>query len=648
MDSTLLWTLPGLPLAGALILFASGRRASRRFAAGVATGAALLALGVAAWTLAATLSGPGARIVADLGPWFAAGTVGARAVLAADPLTASMAVMVAGVGSLILAFSAGYMDDPEDRPGMARFFAAMDLFLASMLLLVLADDLLLLFVGWEGVGVCSWLLIGYWFREPANAAAGRKAFVVNRIGDAGLVLALALLLGALGPRATLRIPDLQAVLAADPGLLGGGAATVVGLLLLFAATGKSAQIPLYTWLPDAMAGPTPVSALIHAATMVTAGAWLLLRLHFVLALSPAVLGAVATVGAATALWAGLLALFPHDLKRVLAYSTISQLGLLFLGIGVGAATAAYFHLLTHAFFKALLFLAAGSVLHALHHEQDIRRMGGLARRMPWTGAAFLVGFLAIVGFPGFSGFFSKDAVLFAALAAEPTALGAAGFPLPVLLWAAGCLAALLTALYMSRLLLLVFLGRYRGDREPGESGPVLVAPLVVLAALALAGGVLDLPSWIGVEAGWLSSRVGPLLGDAVPAHHGAMEAAFALALALASLAVMAGAWRLWGTGGRGAAAIKALLPSTAAFLAARGRVDELYDAIAVRPARALASALAVRVEDAGVQRLAPGAAALLRAAGTWNGRVLQRGHLPDYALWIALGAGVLVLLAAVG
>ncbi|MBN1336523.1 MAG: NADH-quinone oxidoreductase subunit L [Deltaproteobacteria bacterium] len=645
MDVALLWTLPGLPLFGAIVLAIAGRRASPAFAASMAGGTALGALGVAIWTLAATLRGMGARLAVDLGTWFAAGPTRASAVLAADPLTASMAVMVAGVGFLILLFSAGYMDAPEDRPGSWRFYACMDLFLGSMLLLVLADDLLLLFVGWEGVGVCSWLLIGYWFQDPVHAAAARKAFVVNRVGDAALLLALALLVGALGPRATLRIPEMQAVLAEDPSLLAGSA-TAAGLLLLFAATGKSAQIPLYTWLPDAMVGPTPVSALIHAATMVTAGAWLLLRLHFVLALSPVALGAVAVVGAASALWAGLLAIFPHDLKRVLAYSTISQLGLLFLGIGVGAGTAAYFHLLTHAFFKALLFLAAGSVVHALHH-QDVRRMGGLARRMPWTTAAFLVGFLAIVGFPGFSGFFSKDAVLFAALAARPTDIGAGTFPLPVLLCMVGFVAALLTALYMSRILFLVFFGRYRGEGRPRESRPVLVVPLLVLSALALFGGLLDLPAWIGVDSGWLTRAAGPHLGGTPPAHGGAVEAALGLGLALASLAVVAWAGRRWVDRQDSTDSVGSALPGTARFLAAGGRVDGMYDALVVRPLRGLARSGVARLEASGVQRAGRAAAALLEAAGAWNGRVLQRGPVQDYALGIALGAAFLLLLAAV-
>jgi NADH-quinone oxidoreductase subunit L len=400
-----------------------------------------------------------------------------------DPLSAVMLGVVTGVGFLIHVYSTGYM---AHEGGYYRFFGYLNLFMFSMLVLVLGNNLLLLFVGWEGVGLCSYLLIGFYFLRKSASDAGKKAFIVNRIGDAGFVLGLLLLLNAIG---TLRFTEIGPAIEAGGFTVGNGVMTAIALLLFVGATGKSAQIPLYVWLPDAMEGPTPVSALIHAATMVTAGVYMITRMNVVFQLAPVALAAVATVGAVTAIYAASMGLVQNDIKRVLAYSTVSQLGYMFLALGVGAFTAGIFHLMTHAFFKALLFLGSGSVIHALGGEQDMRKMGGLWSKIPITAWTFLLATIAISGIPPLAGFVSKDAILAASFNARP------------LLWGIGLVTAGMTAFYMFRLMFLTFFGESRVPHDVEhhihESPRSMTVPLMILALLSVVGGWIGWPESLG-------------------------------------------------------------------------------------------------------------------------------------------------------
>lgn len=409
-----------------------------------------------------------------------------------DSISAIMILVITGVGFLIHIFSVGYM---HHDPGVAKYFAYLNLFVFNMLLLVLGDSLLTMFVGWEGVGLCSYLLIGFWFSDSAKAAAGMKAFITNRIGDAAFLLGMFVLFTTFG---TLNFSELNALVPTAPDLSWTGALTLGTLFLFIGATGKSAQIPLYVWLPDAMAGPTPVSALIHAATMVTAGVYMIVRLNAVFLAAPNTMMIIAIIGAATAVLAATIGMTQWDIKKVLAYSTVSQLGYMFLAAGVGAFGAAMFHLVTHAFFKALMFLGSGSVIHAMHEEQDIRKMGALKKYMPITHFTFLLGWLAIIGIPPFAGFFSKDEILWMSFHSP------LGHPA---LWAAGVLGATLTAFYMTRLMALTFWGKSRVPKSvhPHESPWSMTGPLVVLGILSVIGG------WIGIPH---------VIGEVLPGHPG--------------------------------------------------------------------------------------------------------------------------------
>ncbi len=510
MHTPSLWLVPALPFFGFLLNLLVGRLLPRRGPAVLAcasVGAAAVLSGALTHLLA---SQPGRLLTSDLGPWIQAGDFSARLALALDPLSAVMICLVTGVGFLIHLYSAAYMAEDACQP---RYFAWLNLFVAMMLVLVLADNLALCFLGWEGVGLCSYLLIGFWFEKPENAAAGLKAFLTNRVGDAGFVIGMLALWAATG---TLSFTGIN--LAAGAGVLGTTALLVGTFGLLVGVAGKSAQVPLYVWLPDAMAGPTPVSALIHAATMVTAGVYLLCRLSAVYLHCPPAMDAVSAVGAATLLVGAIYACRQSDIKKVLAYSTISQLGYLVLACGSGAFGAAMFHLLTHAFFKACLFLGAGSVIHALGGIQDLGRMGGLRKALPWTHATFAVSVAALCGVPPFSGFFSKEAIL--------TGVLEAGHPA---LWAVGLAGAALTAFYMTRLYLLAFWSTDRLDAHARahlhESPPAMTIPLVVLAILAAAGGLMDHPlmRWLGLPA---PHGHDPLVGE-----HLAMGLAIAAAAA---------------------------------------------------------------------------------------------------------------------
>src|SRR5499427_5257098 len=503
----MLWIIPALPLAAVLLNLLIGDRLGKAGTSVLACGSVIAAFGFALRAVLHLAGLPEAErhVVEACWTWMRVGDFSADVSFLLDPLSAVMVLVVTGVGSLIHIYATGYM---SHDPSFRRFFLYLNLFMFAMLTLVLADNYLLLFVGWEGVGLCSYLLIGFWYERPSAAEAGKKAFIVNRIGDFGFMLGAFMLIAATGSL------NFDIVFAAAPHVFvaGGAAITLATLLMFLGATGKSAQIPLFTWLPDAMEGPTPVSALIHAATMVTAGVYLLARSHLLFTLAPASMEVVAVIGAATALMSATIGLAQNDIKRVLAYSTVSQLGYMFMACGVGAFGAGIFHVMTHAFFKALLFLGAGSVIHALSDEQDMRRMGGLAPKLPWTHATMAVATLAIAGVPFFSGFFSKDEIL-----SDAWASGHYG------IWAVGIVGAALTAFYMTRLYVLTFRGPSRLTHEAEhhlhESPPSMVAPLAVLAVLSFVGGYVGMPFQEGGHAfaRWLK----PVMeaGDVPAVHH---------------------------------------------------------------------------------------------------------------------------------
>ena len=482
----LVWLIPALPLIGFLILLLVGSRIGEPRAGWVATTAAAGSF-VAAVVVLAGLLGKDAHsgdrsYELVLFQWLPSGSLKVEAGFLVDPLSITMALFVTGVGALIHLYSIGYM---HGDPKYSKFFLYLNLFLFSMLMLVFGNNLVVTFLGWEGVGACSYFLISFWHRRESAATAGKKAFVTNRVGDWGFMVATFAIWSALGTVTYTEIASSPAMSAA--------AGTAVSLLLFVAAAGKSAQLPLYVWLPDAMEGPTPVSAMVHAATMVTSGVYLLVRMNGLL--TDDALLVIAVIGAATALFAALSAVAQHDIKKVLAYSTISQLGFMFLAIGSGAYVAAIFHVITHAFFKALLFLGSGSVIHGMHDEQDMRKMGALRALMPITAGTFIVGWLAIAGVPPFSGFWSKDEILLAAW--EQKNIGP-------LLWFVGLVTALLTAYYMTRQVILVFFGEQRWDEDvhPHESSWTMTLPLCLLAGAAIVGGGINLPlvkEWLVLE-----------------------------------------------------------------------------------------------------------------------------------------------------
>ena len=483
----LIWLIPALPLAGFLLILLFGRRLGEPmagFLAATMVGGAFLVT-VGAFFDLLSKSTEERHHVETVFSWLPIGSLKVDLAFLADPLSITMALFVTGIGTLIHLYAIGYM---HGDPKFSKFFLYLNLFVFSMLMLVLGENLLVTFLGWEGVGTCSYFLISFWHTRESAATAGKKAFVTNRVGDWGVMMGMFLAFGAAG---TLSYSGINH--AAESGAISGVTATAIALMLFIGACGKSAQLPLYIWLPDAMEGPTPVSALIHAATMVTAGVFLMTRMNPVLAVAydwaPTI---IAVVGVATALFAATIAVAQNDIKKVLAYSTVSQLGFMFLAVGSGAYVAAIFHMVTHAFFKALLFLGSGSVIHGMHHEQDMRKMGALRVLMPITAFTFIIGWLAIAGVPPFAGFWSKDEILLYAFAKSP------------ILYAVGMLTALLTAYYMTRQVIMVFFGEARwndhsdehgahGDFKPHESPALMLLPLVVLAGLSVVGGALQLP-----------------------------------------------------------------------------------------------------------------------------------------------------------
>lgn len=493
----LIWLIPLIPLVG-FIVNGLGQYTFSKFVVGlIGCGTVLcsflLSCSLFGQVLQARNAGEDAIFMYHLFDWITVGNLNLSFSFLVDPLSSLMLLIITGIGFLIHLYSYSYMNLDES---FGRFFSYLNLFIFFMLLLVLGSNYLIMFIGWEGVGLCSYLLIGFWYKNSSYASAAKKAFVMNRIGDLGFLIAVFVILGTFG---TLEFGSVFKQASTFP--IGDSTLLLITLLLFIAATGKSAQIPLFTWLPDAMAGPTPVSALIHAATMVTAGIYMIIRSNILFTLSPLTMQIIAVIGVMTALVAAFIALTQNDIKKVLAYSTVSQLGYMFLGLGVGAFTGAFFHVMTHAFFKALLFLGAGSVIHAMHHEQDMRKMGGLKKYLPITYGTMLIGTIAISGIPPFSGFFSKDEILAFTFEANPV------------LWGLGFITALFTAFYMFRMLFLTFSGKFRGTEEQKhhlhESPVHMTIPLVVLAILAAAGGLLNIPSALG-GGHWLANFLSPI------------------------------------------------------------------------------------------------------------------------------------------
>ncbi|MBW3660852.1 MAG: NADH-quinone oxidoreductase subunit L [Gemmatimonadetes bacterium] len=638
----LLWVVPALPLVGVAFNGLLGRRAGKGVVAFVGPGVvgAAFAVAIALFVHLVGLPAGERELHQTVYEWLVGGGFGAPVAFLVDPLSMTMVLVVTGVGFLIHVYSVGYMHD-EDERGFARYFTYLNLFTFAMLLLVMADNFLLMFVGWEGVGLCSYLLIGFWFADRDNAEAGKKAFIVNRIGDFGFLIGIFLVFSTFGSVAFADVlPAAGAALT-----VGGTLAFWIALFLFLGAVGKSAQIPLYVWLPDAMAGPTPVSALIHAATMVTAGVYMVARLHPIYQMAPSALAIVAGIGAATALFAATIGLVQNDIKKVLAYSTISQLGYMFLGVGVAAFTAGIFHLVTHAFFKALLFLGAGSVIHALHGQQDMRYMGGLKSGMPITYWTMLAATLAISGIPPFAGFFSKDDILWRTWDA--------GHPL---LWAIGFVTAGLTAVYMFRLFFLTFHGKFRGTDEQAEhvheSPPSMAVPLAVLGVLSLIGGWIGIPAALGdplgglgnAFEGWLAPvfERGEVAGELHPAVPPIEYGLMAASVAIATLGLLA-AWWLYVRNQRLPEELS--LRFRAAYTVLRNKywIDEAYTLFVVRPFNAL-SAFAWRVVDDGlIDGLAVMGTGRLVRFGSGVASRWETGYVPGYVL--VFFGGALAILA---
>jgi NADH-quinone oxidoreductase subunit L len=539
-----------------------------------------------------------------------------------DQLSSIFLLIITGVGFLIHVYSTAYMRG-ERSEHFSRYFAYLNLFVFSMLLLVMGSNFVIMFIGWEGVGFCSYLLIGFWFKKTAYNNAAKKAFIMNRIGDLGFLLAVFLIIQKFG---TVNFTEVFAKASTLP--MGAAVLTAITLLLFLGATGKSAQIPLYTWLPDAMAGPTPVSALIHAATMVTAGIYMIARSNVMYTLSPVTQTVVAIIGLFTAVFAATIALKQNDIKKVLAYSTVSQLGYMFIGLGVGAYTGAVFHVLTHAFFKALLFLGAGSVIHAMHHEQDIRKMGGLKKHLPVTHITFLIGCIAIAGIPPFSGFFSKDEIL------------AAAWSVNKVYYIVGVLGAFMTAWYMFRLYATTFLGKFRGSedqhRHLHEGSLAITIPLIVLALLAIVGGWVGIPAVFAPNAHLLEHYLEPIFAKSNElkiTHHLDHSTEWML-MGVSVAGALIAAVIAWTRFSRKPELAEA--KGLGKVLENKWYVDELYDKIIVRPVNVIADFFNQQVEKGVIDRMVNGSGRLVQY-GSRQLRWIQSGQVGSYVLLMVLG-----------
>lgn len=618
----LVYLVPLLPFIGFLIN-GLGRKSMSKSLIGIVGSGMILASFVVSLLIFSEVRQEGFQSqIVHLFPFIQFDTISIPFALQVDQLSALFLLIITGVGFLIHLYSTAYMHE-EDNSNFGRYFAYLNLFVFFMLLLVLGANYVVMFIGWEGVGLCSYLLIGYWFGNNSYNNAAKKAFIMNRIGDLGFLIAIFWMISQFQSVAFGEVFAKASELQSNSPVLIG-----ITLLLFAGATGKSAQLPLYTWLPDAMAGPTPVSALIHAATMVTAGVYMIARSNVLYSLAPTSQYVVAIVGLATAIFAATIALRQNDIKKVLAYSTVSQLGYMFLGLGVGAYVGAVFHVMTHAFFKALLFLGAGSVIHAMHHEQDIRKMGGLKKYLPITHITFLLGCLAIAGIPPFSGFFSKDEILIAAYAQNP-----------VLYWI-GLGGALMTAFYMFRLYAMTFTGSFRGTHEQQhhlhESPPAMTIPLVVLAVLAVVGGFVGLPEIFNEKLGthhYLEHYLSPVIQPKEGAHAVSHSTEYML-LAVSVLAIgitciiAATKYRRYKYSDE---------PSTGVAKAMENKwyVDELYNAIIVRPLTALAGFFNNVIERSGIDGIVNGVGRAVQYSSRQL-RLLQSGQVGAYILLMVI------------
>ncbi|MBJ6726013.1 NADH-quinone oxidoreductase subunit L [Geomesophilobacter sediminis] len=658
------WLIPLFPLIGVLINGLFGKKIKNEAViGGIATLAVVGSFVVACGILFQLISMPGEErhFEKTIFTWIQSGTFKADIGFLVDPLSAVMLMVVTGVGSLIHLYSIGYMHGEE---GFYRYFTYLNLFTFSMLLLVSGNNLLLMFVGWEGVGLCSYLLIGYYFHKKSAGDAGKKAFVMNRVGDFGFLLGLFTMWWFLGHNYNVWTINFRELASHADLIPAGGVATAIGLFFFLGATGKSAQIPLYTWLPDAMEGPTPVSALIHAATMVTAGVYMIGRMNFVYIKSPTALLVVACVGGATALFAATIGTAQNDIKRVLAYSTVSQLGYMFLAMGVGAFTAGIFHLMTHAFFKACLFLGSGSVIHAMHHAlhhvhsdadpQDMRNMGGLRKKMPITFLTFLIATIAIAGIPGFAGFFSKDEILWQAFSNPLHG------EVNIVLWAFGAVAALLTAFYMFRLVFMTFFGETKLSEKAyhhlHESPAVITIPLICLAILSVLGGYIGMPKLLGEVLGgmpnyfehWLEpvfAYSNNYMAHSLPGAHGEHSPALEWGLMGVSVLIaccgIAFAYALYIVSPTIPEKFTSAFPALHRAVYKKWYVDEIYDFCFVNPCKALGGFLWKGFDVVVVDGIVNGVAGIVKG---FSGilRYSQTGYVHNYAYGMVLGTVVIV------
>ena len=614
--SKYVFLIPLLPLVGFLIN-GLGRNFLSRMLVNIIGCGVLIASFVISLLVFREMAAPGATpMVIRYFDFIKAGGLDIQASFLVDQLSALFLLVITGIGSLIHIYSTAYMHE-ETTPHYARYFAYLNLFVFSMLLLVLGSNFVVMFVGWEGVGLCSYLLIGYWFGNASYNNAAKKAFVMNRIGDLGFLLAIFWMLSQFG---SIAYADVFTKASTAPVAVLTG----ITILLFVGAMGKSAQIPLYTWLPDAMAGPTPVSALIHAATMVTAGVYMIARSNVLFTLAPISQNLVAIIGISTALLAATIALKQNDIKKVLAYSTVSQLGLMFLALGVGAYTAGVFHVMTHAFFKALLFLGAGSVIHAMHHEQDIMKMGGLRKKLPITHITFLIGCLAIAGIPPFAGFFSKDEILTAALEKNPV------------YYVLALATSLMTAFYMFRLYFLTFSGKFRGSHEQEhhlhESPVPMTLPLIVLAILSVVGGWVGIPAVFAENAHLLSNFLSPVVASVKPAHPAihlshSSELALMGGVLLLILVMIVLASKKFSKENIDTAAPSGF----SAVLFNKWYVDEIYEAIVVKPINWISSFLSRVVDNRLIDGLVNGVGKGVQFSARQL-RLLQSGQVGSYIL----------------
>ena len=633
----MLLLIPLIPFVGFLLNASFGRRISKGASGAVACGAMAGAFVVAlasVWKLVA-LPVESRAIVNTVFTWIASGDFTAAFTLRLDPLSSVMILVITGIGTLIHIYSTAYMHEESDSE-YARYFSYLNLFAAFMLVLVLGANFLVMFVGWEGVGLCSYLLIGFWYVKKSASDAGKKAFIVNRIGDFGFVLGVLLIFVRFGTIDFQEVARSAAMMRPETIF---GTVSWITLLLFVGATGKSAQIPLYIWLPDAMEGPTPVSALIHAATMVTAGVYMIGRNAVLFSHAPHTLAIVAVVGAATALLAGTIGLVQNDIKRVLAYSTVSQLGYMFLAMGVGAYAAGVFHLYTHAFFKALLFLGSGAVIHALHGEQDLRKMGGLKKDLPITYWTFLVGALAIAGVPGLAGFFSKDEILYRTYTSGHT-----------LLWVVGLLTALLTAAYMFRLVFMAFHGERANaathETHPThlhDAPPAMAVALIVLAIGSIVAGYAGLPSILG-GGDWFARYLEPSFGVAPieeVAEHG-LEGALMLVSIVVAFAGIGIAAYFFLKNRRASDAMAERFSGLQTLLLNKYYVDEIYDATIIQPIRIVSEDALWKVVDVQVIDAAVNGVGGAVAGASDRLRRLQSGSVRTYAASVFVGVVVIL------